>query len=289
MAALAEVISFWVMVAVYAIAILFVVGALVFKREVAERWAWRLSWAGMAVHTINIGIRWARAGHLPYVLDYENIIMGTWVVMAVYLAVGWKWRNLRLTGVGVLPFVLLSLGFGSTLSSNITPVTAPYRSVWLGVHVTFAWFTYAAYTICAALGFLELMKGREDSARYKWLERVPEPEVLRERTMRFVSYGFLVNGVMIASGAIWAYDLWGAYWQWDPVETWSLITWLAFGLYLHGWFTLGWRDKRLAWLAIFALFGVLMTFWGVQMLPSSYHLFRSIGETMNQTGRPQMP
>lgn len=278
---------FWLAVVAYAFAVLTVTSSLIFKKPSAAAWSWRLSWAAFAFHSASIAVRWIAAGRLPYVLDYENIVMGTWVVTLLYLAVGLCWRQLRLAGVGVLPFVLLSLGVASTLPSAITPVTAPYRSIWLGVHVTFAWATYAAYTVCASFAFLELMKGRADSQRFAWLERFPEPEVLAERTLKYVGYGFLVNGVMIASGAIWAHDLWGAYWQWDPVETWSLLTWLAYGLYLHAYYTLGWRGKRLAWIAIFALFGVLMTFWGVQFVPSSYHLFKSLGEQSRQVGMPR--
>lgn len=277
---------YWIAVVLYAAGVLTIVAALVFKVEWASRSSWWLTVAAFAAHSSAIATRWVASGRLPYVQEYENILMGTWVVTVAYLLVGLKWRTLRSTGVGVLPFVLLSLGVGATMPSAVTPVTAPYRSIWLGVHVAFAWATYAAYAVCAALAVLELLKGQPESKRAAWLDKVPDDDVLRERTMRFVGYGFLVNGVMIASGAIWAHDLWGAYWQWDPVETWSLLTWLAYGLYLHAWFTLGWRDKRLAWLALFALFGVLMTFWGVQLLPSSYHLLRDIGATMDQVGRP---
>jgi cytochrome c-type biogenesis protein CcsB len=257
--------------------VLFVVAGLVFSRPKASNAAWALTVIAFAAHTAALAARWVAAGHLPYIEDYENILMGTWVVVALYLGLGSRWRQLRAIGVGVLPFVLLSLGVAATLPSAVSPVTAPYKSIWLGVHVTFAWATYAAYTICASLAMLQLMKMRSPDTHPEWLARVPEGRVLEERTVRFVGYGFLVNTVMIASGAIWAHDLWGAYWSWDPVETWSLLTWLAYGFYLHAHYTLGWRGKRLAWTAILALFGVLMSFWGVQFLPSSYHLFRSVG------------
>lgn len=274
---MAQTIAFWVATVLYAVSVLVLVGGLVFVRPKASSAAWILTAAAFAAHTAAIIARWVSAGHLPYIEDYENILMGSWVVVALYLALGTKWRQLRAVGVGVLPFVLLSLGVAATLPSAVSPVTAPYKSIWLGVHVTFAWATYAAYTICASLAMLQLMKMRSAEKHPEWLGRVPEAQVLEERTVRFVGYGFLVNTVMIASGAIWAHDLWGAYWSWDPVETWSLLTWLAYGFYLHARFTLGWRGKRLAWTAIFALFGVLMSFWGVQFLPSSYHLFRNVG------------
>ena len=61
---------------------------------------------------------------------------------------------------------------------------------------------------------------------------------------------------MIGAGSIWAKDLWGSYWSWDPVETWSLLSWLIYGVALHLRFTLRWGGRRLAWLLIFAVFDV---------------------------------
>ena len=35
------------------------------------------------------------------------------------------------------------------------------------------------------------------------------------------------------TGSIWAYHSWGRYWGWDPMETWSLVTWFVYGIHLH--------------------------------------------------------
>lgn len=278
---------FWLAAVCYAIAVLFTVGGLAFPRDWVARTGWWFAVAGFAFQTASIGVRWASTGRLPFVAEYENVVMGTWVVMALYVAVGFRWRSLRISGLGVLPFVLLSLGVAAMLPSASTPVTAPYKSIWLGIHVTFAWATYAAYTICASLAIIELMKDLPVHRQPRWMSKMPAEKVLQERTLRFVGYGFLVNTVMIASGAIWAHDLWGSYRSWDPVETWSLLTWLAYGFYLHAYFTLGWRKQRLAWVAVLALFGVMMSFWGVQFFPSSFHVFKSLGQAAPQVGRPQ--
>ncbi|ONI06446.1 hypothetical protein PRUPE_5G061000 [Prunus persica] len=37
----------------------------------------------------------------------------------------------------------------------------------------------------------------------------------------------------ILSGAVWANEAWGSYWNWDPKETWAFITWTVFAIYLH--------------------------------------------------------
>jgi ABC-type transport system involved in cytochrome c biogenesis permease subunit len=76
---------------------------------------------------------------------------------------------------------------------------------------------------------------------------------------------------MIAAGSIWAKELWGAYWGWDPVEVWSLVSWLVYGLTIHLRVTLGWRGRRLAWIIIFAIVTVLITYWGVDFFVQGSH------------------
>ncbi|KAG6540439.1 hypothetical protein Mapa_018122 [Marchantia paleacea] len=43
---------------------------------------------------------------------------------------------------------------------------------------------------------------------------------------------------------IWANEAWGSYWNWDPKETWALITWLIFAIYLHTRMIKGWQGKK---------------------------------------------
>jgi ABC-type transport system involved in cytochrome c biogenesis permease subunit len=68
---------------------------------------------------------------------------------------------------------------------------------------------------------------------------------------------------MIATGSIWAHGLWGRYWGWDPIETWSLISWLIYGAALHLRITMGWKARRMAWLAVGAMATVIISFFGI--------------------------
>ncbi len=68
---------------------------------------------------------------------------------------------------------------------------------------------------------------------------------------------------MIASGAIWAHGLRGRYRGWDPIETWSLVSWLVYGVNLHLRFTLGWQGRRAAWVAVLSVLGIIVTFFGL--------------------------
>lgn len=286
-----EAISIWVAITCYMAGTILIFAGMVFKRSKWVDLAASFALFGLAAQAVAIGARWMSSGHFPYIEDYENVLVGTFAMVLAYLILTRLRKGLALAGALVLPVVLLTLGYGLTQAAPPSPVTPPYQSGWLVVHVTFAWITYALYSAVAGLAIVYLIRdraarqGREATGIPAW---VPSSDEIDDLSLKLVALGFLNNAVMIASGAIWAYRLWGSYWSWDPVETWSLLTWLAYGLYMHARLTLGWRGRRLAYLALFALFGVLMTFWGVQLAPSSYHLFRQMGTgTGMGQSRPQ--
>lgn len=275
-----EAVAFWCALIAYALATVGITAGFAFAKPGWTSASFWLAAVGFLAETTSIAARMTATGRLPYIQHYENALAGTWVIVVCYVALALWRRDLRPAGVVVLPFVVLTLGYGLTQSTAAGPVTPPYKSIWLVIHVLFAWFTYAAYTSAAALAAIELIKTkRVPPAQDSPIWRTPDVDTLQDLTMRLVGFGFIVNAAMIASGAIWAYELWGAYWRWDPVETWSLITWLAYALYLHLRLTLGWQGRRLAWVALAALFGVMMAFWGVQLLPNaSFHIFQKLGE-----------
>jgi ABC-type transport system involved in cytochrome c biogenesis permease subunit len=63
----------------------------------------------------------------------------------------------------------------------------------------------------------------------------------------------------------------GQLWFWDPKETWSFITWLIFLAYLHARYTLDWKGRRAAILAIIGFLAVIFTYVGVDFLLPQIH------------------
>ena len=73
------------------------------------------------------------------------------------------------------------------------------------------------------------------------------------------------------TGAFWANQVKGTYWNWDPVEVWSLISWLIYGIYLHLRITFGWRGPRLAVYSLAALVVMIVSYWGIPFTMSTFH------------------
>ncbi|MCH1422754.1 MAG: cytochrome c biogenesis protein CcsA [Candidatus Poseidoniaceae archaeon] len=62
-----------------------------------------------------------------------------------------------------------------------------------------------------------------------------EARGIRERMLHIVRPALFVSTLGIGLGGLWAYLIldWGGYWAWDPVETGSLLPWLALVLLSH--------------------------------------------------------
>lgn len=123
----------------------------------------------------------------------------------------------------------------------------------------------------AALGFV----AGKGASRPSFAKRLPSLDVLDEVSYRGIAFGFPLLTIGIATGAIWADQAWGRWWGWDPKETWSLITWLFYGAYLHTRLTMGWRGRHSAILAVVGLIVVLFTYLGVNLFLSGLHSYAS--------------
>jgi len=78
-----------------------------------------------------------------------------------------------------------------------------------------------------------------------------------------VSIGFMLISIGLILGSLWGKICWGHYWQWDPKESWSLATWMLYGVYFHLRLKYGVRKPRLlaSFLWIGLLFVVLTLTW----------------------------
>jgi cytochrome c-type biogenesis protein CcsB len=98
-------------------------------------------------------------------------------------------------------------------------------------------------------------------------------EDLDHLSYRILGIGFPLLTIGILSGAVWANEAWGSYWSWDPKETWALLTWFVFAIYLHTRITKGWQGKKPAIIASLGFFIVWICFLGVNLLGEGLHSY----------------
>jgi len=90
---------------------------------------------------------------------------------------------------------------------------------------------------------------------------------------RIIGLGFPFLTIGIISGAVWANEAWGSYWSWDPKETWALITWLVFAIYLHSRLLKGAQGNAAAILGSCGFFIIWICYLGVNFLGKGLHSY----------------
>ncbi len=97
------------------------------------------------------------------------------------------------------------------------------QSPWMAIHPPIIFLGYSLTIFCLAVSLARI-------------------DLVNDSAMSVVNYSaklaWFFLSVGIALGGIWAYEElgWGGYWSWDPVETASLLPWLALTAYFHASF-----------------------------------------------------
>ncbi len=267
-----EIILMWVSLTFYvASTIMFIVGVTM-NRESLTRKAVYVAGLGLVPHIAALSVRWVRLGHGPYIGYYEVASALTLCTVALFVVAALRNPRLSALGIGIMPVAVLLIGAAMLASKEDFPITASLASYWLFIHVAFANFAFAAFAASFGLAVVYVVRERSDGGPWaKRFERLPQQPVVEDLMTRFVLAGFLLWGIMIVTGAIWAEESWGRYWSWDPIETWSLVVWLIYAAYLHLRYTMRWSGKRLAWYAIVSMPIALFCLVGIPTVFNTIH------------------
>nr|YP_009632328.1 heme attachment to plastid cytochrome c [Parallela transversalis]AYQ22917.1 heme attachment to plastid cytochrome c [Parallela transversalis] len=246
--------------------------------------------------------RWVESGHFPISNLYEACIFLSWSFTFLGLGLE-KFTQNSFLGSIIAPCALLTNTFASfslpeemQKSSALVPAL---QSNWLMMHVSLMILSYAAliFGSLLAIAFLVIVKfpletfvkseesSREEKTRDKTrefnrilltglnpnLERFAQ--TLDNLSYRVLGIGFPLLTIGILSGAVWANEAWGSYWSWDPKETWALLTWLVFAIYLHTRLNKGWQGEKPALIASLGFLTVWICFLGVNLLGEGLHSY----------------
>jgi cytochrome c-type biogenesis protein CcsB len=242
--------------------------SLVTNRESALKAAWLLLYVIFALHTAGLLVRWQESyalgiPHVPLTNLYESLIFYAWCLLLIQILMK-KMLNPALS-LCLCSAALSFMGLSSLWPSNIQPLIPALQSNWLHIHVLTCFISYAAFTVSFFCGVFYFLGFRF----------LPPRETLEEINYQSVMVGFPMLSAGILTGAVWASYAWGSYWSWDPKETWSLITWIFYALFLHARYAKGWTGKKIALLAIVGFASVMFTYLGVNLVLSGLHSYAS--------------
>lgn len=228
-----------------------------------ERLARLLVGLGFLAQTAALALRWKVAGHAPMTNMYESLIFFSWAFVASYLLAD-LWLKISRLGFFIIVFNLAILMYAFSHDVTARPLMPALQSNWLVLHVVTCFFSYGAFAISFIASIAYLIPTKKKYFSQEQLDQVIYKSIL---------FGFPLLTLGVASGAVWANEAWGQYWSWDPKETWALITWMIYALYLHLRLMRGWSEKKLAWVALVGFSFVIFTYVGVNFLLSGLHSY----------------
>lgn len=264
---------FWLTAIVYALSFGLFTVALVFRKPRTLDHAILVAWIGFMLHTIMMVARWAQTGHPPFVSYFEVVSASVWFGLLGFLVLQQQKPFLRATGAGLMLFIVLLMGWAGTQPIGGESLPVSLQSFWLFVHAGFATAAAGCLIFAAGVAAMHLYLKRRNGLSVPALD-IASGERYDEFNFRLILVGFIFWGIMIVSGAIWADAAWGRYWAWDPVELWSLISWLVYVIYLHIYTV--WKKLRgvfLAWYSIIAALFVAFSLWGIRYLYDTIHSY----------------
>jgi cytochrome c-type biogenesis protein CcsB len=238
---------------------------------------------------VTLIIRWVSQGYFPLSNLYESLIFLSWGISFIHLIVEYKTQS-RLIGAIATPLLFFLSGFSSltlpTEMQKALPLVPSLQSNWLMMHVSMMMVSYATLILGSLLSILYLaflsFSGQKSqvtlesssigtsSVGYSKLSLLQTVDIW---SYRIIGLGFPFLTIGIISGAVWANEAWGSYWSWDPKETWALITWLVFAIYLHSRLLKGWQGKQAAILGSCGFFVIWICYLGVNFLGKGLHSY----------------
>ncbi|WP_243233426.1 c-type cytochrome biogenesis protein CcsB [Microbacterium sp. CIAB417] len=253
-------------------------------RHVMARIGTALTVLAFVFHVAALVLRGVAAARVPWANLYEFAMIGTALIVLVYLVVLTR-VDLRYLGTFIIGLVVVLLGLASTnFYVEVVPLMDPLKSVWLVIHVFVASLATAFLALACSLSVLQLLQARRErkiaeqaeKTGARFLATLPTAERLEALAYRFAIVGFIFWTFTLIAGAIWAQDAWGRYWGFDVKETWTFIIWVLYAGYIHARATRGWRGNPSAWLSITGFAAVIFNFTVVNVFFKGLHAYSGL-------------
>nr|YP_009776444.1 cytochrome c heme attachment protein [Asparagus racemosus]QJA26930.1 cytochrome c heme attachment protein [Asparagus racemosus] len=262
--------------------------------------------------------RWISSRHFPLSNLYESLIFLSWSFSIIHMISKIRNQKNDLSAI-TAPSAIFTQGFATSgLSSEMhqSSILVPaLQSQWLMMHVSMMLLSYAAL-LCGSLlsvAFLvitfrknidifgiDLIKIK--SFFFGKIEYLNEKKNVFKHTSfvsfqnyykyqltqrldywsyRVISLGFTFLTIGILSGAVWANEAWGSYWNWDPKETWAFITWTIFAIYSHTRTNQTLQSTNSALVASIGFLIIWICYFGINLLGIGLHSYGSFTLTSN--------
>jgi len=209
---------------IYAAMLCYLVAAMVLQSRRSRPAGKALYGLGFLAAAAALGIHWKEVEHVPLQNLFEVFLCLGMLIYPISVACR---RFLKVGGESadaVIGFIVL-FPAGLVFSEEPQRLPPALQSFLFVPHVSAYMLSYVIMAKAAVPAMARLL-GREGPA---------DPDLVPNEVAayRMTRLGFPLLTLGLILGAWWGKLAWGDYWNWDPKELWSLVSWLIFLGYFH--------------------------------------------------------
>ncbi|MGB8907297.1 MAG: c-type cytochrome biogenesis protein CcsB [Candidatus Cybelea sp.] len=251
---------------------------------------------GCVAQFVQLLARWELTHVWPLLNLYGSLSLFAAMSVAIFIVFAFRY-DLWFAGGFVLALAAIFLAYGVTWYEGTMPPVPSLQSYWAKIHVPIVVSSYAAFLVAFVFSCIYLVKYyAEQSFRVRgvlasatvgaggatvagnpvarWLAALPSLPQLDVIVYRAVAIGLPLISIGIITGAMWAKEAWGAYWQWDPKETAALFSWIIYLAYMHLHTRHAWRGLRTSWVSVIGFVSIIFCYLGVNIWISGLHSYK---------------
>ncbi len=228
-----------------------------------KKWPTYVAFAGCLCIIAVLLLRWYMSGRAPWATLYETAALLS-LVTGVAASYAYRRKESRVMYLTLDAITIILLAFSASSWEEKAAISPALQSSWLLVHVPILILSYGMFAVsfASSAGFMVLRgSGKKEKATFKRLDRVSYMSTI-------AGLALLIVGIIL--GAMWAKVAWGAYWSWDPKETWAVITAAIYTMYLvaRG---MGMKAEDAAFISILGFISVIFTYIGLSYIIPGLH------------------
>jgi cytochrome c-type biogenesis protein CcsB len=238
---------------------------------------------GCVAQFVQLIVRFETTHVWPLLNLYGSLSLFAAMSVAIYIGFAFRYR-LWFAGGFVLALAAIFLAYGVTWYEGTMPPVPSLQSYWAKIHVPIVVSSYAAFLVAFVFSCIYLLKfyaqrgvtetGDSAGPVARWLGALPSLPQLDVIVYRAVAIGLPLISIGIITGAMWAKEAWGAYWQWDPKETAALFSWIIYLAYMHLHTRHAWRGLRTSWVSVIGFVSIIFCYLGVNIWISGLHSYK---------------
>ncbi len=236
-----------------------------------ENAAFILIRTGFVCGSVYLGMEaWTHGFAFPIINFSHVLVFFSWALAFLYL--------IPLAGLQTQSFglILSPVLFLLNLTAVIHAAGPAYQmdvNIYFVLHIVFAFFAYASFTLSFTAALLYLIQHHEIKRRRAgtFYHKLPNLETLDQLTYQPIIFGIILLICAVAVGMLWSHDTYGQFWMNDPK---TFLTFINIGLYgflISLRLSTGMRSSRIALFSLLIFIFMIGSFVGGRQFLKGKH------------------